>query len=104
MSRTIRRKNCHLARNYICSIDEVDEWDKRRYSVSDPAQVVEKKRAWFHGDNHRGTWSAPSWYARHLNKKVSRKNRQQIHRCLTQDCWDDHLPQGYLRNANWNWW
>lgn len=104
MSRTIRRKNCYLALEYITTIEKVDEWDKRRYGVSDPQKVVAKNKAWFHGDNNQGRWNAPSWYARMLNKKVSRKNRQEIHRCLKKDCWDDYVPHKFVRNANWNWW
>lgn len=104
MSRTIRRKNSYLSRDHIGTVDDVDSWDKRHYGVSDPAKVVQKKKARFHGDYHRGSWNAPSWYARMLNKKVSRQNRQEIHRCLKLDCWDDHAPIQYIRNANWNWW
>ena len=104
MSRTIRRKNCHLRSSYVDRPEDVDCWDLDRHQTTSPRRVVELQAARFHRDHHPGRWNAPSWYARQFNKSVARANTAEIHRCLKNDCWDDHLPVPYVSNANWNWW
>ena len=104
MSRTIRRKNSYLRESYVGRLEEVDSWDLYRYHATDPHRVVRLKAVRFHRDHPPGRWNAPSWYARQFNKSVARANDAEIHRCMRQDCWDDHLPVPHISNANWNWW
>lgn len=104
MSRTIRRKSAHHERaRFVGRLEEVDRWDLERYGVTDPKKCLEKKAARFHGDHYWGG-NAPSWFARQLDKKIARANAAELHRCLRQDCWEDHLPVRHLKNANWLWW
>lgn len=104
MSRTIRRKNAHQQGWWIGSKDDVSQREMRLWGASTPEQYIARRRARFHADRPQGHWSPPSWFRRQLNKKVARANAAMIHRGITMDCWDDHLPRKHQRNAAWLWW
>lgn len=107
MSRTIRRAGAdaaHDKRHYVRTVDRVDECDLRRAGVSSPQACVARRAARFHGDAYRGYHSAPRWFRRELNKRITRLNRDEVRRCLNQQCWDDHAPIPLLSNAAYYWW
>lgn len=103
MSRTIRRRNSYLRNYYVDSPEEVSSWMLCRYGVDSPSQVIERQLVRFHSDTRSGKWRPPSWYARTLNKAVNRANKAEIHRCVSQDCWDDHQPVRHMKNAGYTW-
>lgn len=107
MSRTVRRKNCHFKSIYISSsVDEVFDWELKRWNVKTPEAVIVRQTARFHGDHGTvgGNCGVPQWYRRRLNKQVDRANKKELLRCRTADCWEDFLPHRYLSNAAYNYW
>lgn len=104
MSRTIRRKNCYLRPHYVSRLEDVDRWALYRFHTNCPKRAQSLQAVRFHSDCRSGQWSPPSWYSRRLNKSVARVNDAELHRCLVQDCWDDHQPVRYIKNAGWTWW
>lgn len=103
MSRTIRRRNSYLRNYHVDRPEEVSSWMLHRYDVSCPHECAHRQAVRFHSDNGSGQWSPPSWYARILNKAVDRANKAEIHRCLVQDCWDDHQPVRHMKDAGYTW-
>lgn len=106
MSRTIRRTHCHLKGWYVSQIDDVDNWDLKRWNVNTPQQVVVRQAARFHSDAGTAGYhgGVPHWFRRRLNKRVDRANKAELQRCVAGDCWDDFLPHPHVANAGWYWW
>lgn len=104
MSRTIRRKGTYPLTAYVGLPEEIDSYDMERYGAKTVQECIQKKKAWFHGDSHRGSWNPPSWFCRQRNRRIGRENRAELHRCLTLGEWDDHQPVRYIKDAGYLWW
>ena len=106
MSRTFRRTGAnaiHLKHYYVDTEDTVNRWDLQRFGVTDPKACVARQAARFHRDRHSGSYNVPRWFRRELNKRFFRLNRDELRRCLNQECWDDHAPIPRRSNAGWYW-
>lgn len=98
MSRTIRRNKPHLIREVVVTLEEArrEEWFYRR-RVGEHltlAEILVRRRAKFLSDAG-WSWSVPSWFTNlHVHRPERRFLRREIHRCIRNDNWDDHLPHG----------
>lgn len=104
MSRTIRRKTARHARSwFVGRLEDVDRWDLKHYSATDPKKCLAKKSAHFHGDSYR-PGNPPRWFVRHVDNRFTRAEAAERRRCLDQGCWEDHLPVCHIRSAaKWIW-
>lgn len=103
MSRTYRRSTPQLIRLYVGSIEDSSRCWRRQFrpDLTDE-QFFARQKAKALGDNHVGLHSVPGWFS-HLTSTIPhrRYERREIHRCLQQDDWDDHLP---IRRYRRPWW
>lgn len=104
MSRTIRRKNAHNKSGYVREVNEIDRWDLKRYNASNPKQCQDLMKAFFHSDNHAGSWGVPRWYRHFRNNRHKRHEQHELKRCQKFNEWEDHLPNVNVRDAGWYWW
>ena len=66
---------------------------------------IKYHRAWISRDHRSGLFGVPRWYRRKYGTEVVRKKeKQELHRCLVQGDWDDHLPDNRVRDSMYYWW
>ena len=108
MSRTFRRNKKYLVRQVVGTWDDhvADQWwVRRRYQGLTLRQSYEKRVARYRRDHHSGHYGVPGWFVRmQFNRPLRREDRRELHRCLRNDEWDDHLPPRMFRAASWYWW
>lgn len=104
MSRTIRRQGAYQENHFVVDPERISCYEMNRYAAKTAEECVQKQKVWFHADNHSGVWSAPSWFCRQRNRRISRLNAAEIRRCWVNGQWDDHLPVAFVKDAGYIWW
>lgn len=104
MSRTIRRNEKYLIKNVIGGNDYYGQpYHPPRYEHLPYAMAIQRQRARYTRDRHSGTYNCPRWWRKlYYVDPERRMAKLEIHRCLRQGDFDDHLDPR-LRGANWQW-
>ncbi len=105
MSRTIRRNKSHLIRDAVGTLEEALRdpwWYYRHHRDLTPQQAYARRRARYTSDAG-WSWSVPSWFNNlHTHRPERRFAKREAHRCIRNDCWDDHVvDNGYTRPHYW---
>ena len=107
MSRTFRRTQPHLIRQWLGSREEAERdgwWLMRRYPTCTFDQAYDKARARHLRDHPRGRFSPPRAFRRRFGSKLVRcREAAKLHRGLRSGEWDDHLSESRTRDAKWRW-
>lgn len=87
MARTYRRKNGTppFPQYWRECNERIRDWYRDRNPGLTDEEIVRKECVGYHADNHPGWWSPPSYWGKGLNKKIKRKNRLNLIRCLCND-------------------
>ena len=100
MSRTRRRTNRELILLHCGRKEDLDDWDRERFAGRDDDQVYAKRVHRFTGDTKSDIHSYPRWFRWvHWVKPTRIQNRMEIHRCLKNGSWDDHLTPRFGGDA-----
>lgn len=103
MARTYRRTHPQLIRQTVGTLEDIRQdflrypaWTHKRYPKMTPEQVYIREVAHFKSDAFK-TYTPPRWWInRYVHRRERRFLRREIHRCLRQGHWEDHLPDnGY---------
>ncbi len=105
MARTYRRNSPQLIRRNVGTLDDIrrdflefPRWMRKRYPQMSPEQVYALETARYTSDAYR-TYTPPRWWVNYYVHRPERRfMRREIHRCLRQGHWEDHLTDnGYYR-------
>lgn len=101
MSRTIRRKNKQLERRYLGPIEDVGEYDRKRWQGRDIEQTYAKMRARYHRCRPSGVWGSSTHYWRRTYYNVPERRLETLLCHLVQrGITDDVVMPGRRRGAN----
>lgn len=101
MSRTIRRRSKWLERSYLGPIEEVGEYDRKRWQARDVEQTYAKMRARFHRCRPSGVWgSSTNWYRTFLYNRPERRLEALLCRLVVKGDRTDVVMPGRRRGAN----
>ena len=109
MSRTKRRQEKYRIEQYVAE-EESAKCGREPYVAPllrhlTTEQRLKYHRAWISRDHRSGLFGVPRWYRQLYGcDVVRREEKKKLHRCLRQDCWEDHLPDSRVRDSMFYWW
>ena len=105
MSRTYRRNDSQAIRGWLGTVADVDDRDRRNHPLLTDAEIYKLRLCWYRSDNHSGRWNANrEWRRTHYTVPGRRRACRELHRCIRNNEWDDHLTLEVRGARSWYWW
>lgn len=104
MSRTFRRNKKHLIFIWCGTLEEVDDWDRKRFKGHSDKQIFYKRVHRFTRDHHSGKYGTPRYFRSiYFMRPERRMAYTELQRCIRKGEWDDHLTPKLDRGARRDW-